>query len=416
MGKTDAQLRSDDPVRPFKIATSVTSFYFDNVVVRYPCAEPSRRYGVLIGHHATGILFMRPDFERGHSWRPIAFGIALVVAASGGAIADCKVTGRRAVFVNVVVRPERMPSFTAGISSQPATVTIPTARTSAFELAVAAPIAFTGALRNPWLSIAKSSADDDRALLHHHPGDRLVRPISRGSSVRGALVLEAGDVLGGEQADPAETAYPLDVPCDALTLDEVSSDADVEEAPRAEAEPIRWVPRRPATRFVLREQPRKGAPAIVLRNDGCADCFELTELRRARGWVRVTRGDERCRVVGWAPLEQLRRTDENILRGLTCHGMHEHKVRGFSAARQFDGRVYDGPAEVVEGTQVYAVPERGRWGTMARTAHVGVHHAEDSEWVEITSMPDVSGIEGHAYVAFEHVRFPEHRAYEPSSR
>lgn len=177
----------------------------------------------------------------------------------------------------------------------------------------------------------------------------------------------------------------LVLPCDALTLDEVT-------APKPQLEDD-GSPRLVATGKLLhfRGGPNSG-PAMEVAVDD-PDALELKRLEEDGGWMRVTsRWPDGTTVAGWVRKEEL-----------TTAGAHHERIGELSplaAACTEAPRVGANErvvaATVATGTQVYAARYLGPWAKVADGSKLQVRFRPKDDWVEIVGAPGVASVTGCA--------------------
>lgn len=295
--------------------------------------------------------------------------------------------------LQVEVRPEGVAPFRVALERQELAVSLPTERGRAAAVDVRGPLLFRGGAAEVTFIAAR-------------PVESVGGMVRLGSAAEASserLVARGASAVGSFQVDGGVRASAIEVPCSGLTLDSVHR---VWPAVREEPSPeLAWLPRR--SRLTLRERPADGKQVVLTFDE--PGSFYLGQLAADGEWLRVEwTGGGGGRVRGWA-----RRGD---LRGLP-NGIGLQGISGSSCCRGGCGRgrtlgigIYNGPAEVKGGAQVFALEElRGRWATVRATARFEVAYHLGDPYVEVREVPGIDescGALKHAFVARGDVVLP----------
>lgn len=337
--------------------------------------------------------------------RRLALVLIAIGATSSSALmkarADgCTVRGDRVVLQDVTVRSGPVP-FVVHLDGVPAQVRLGPRRRASVRIQVNGSIAFTGWRRNVWLTIGRPLTLA-QGMVTLDRGAKVVEARLRGDEVLARPVLQANDVLAGEDKDPDETLGPIPIPCDALTLDEgpEEEDQDVDDAnaangPNGPDTADRWWAQRRSRRSVtLKAAARDDAAELTVATvvHGAKFWFEHVDERGP--WVRVSRAASGVRATGWVRRAELEPLDGPEGSGGGCHGDHGRGLAGRGWGGKPPKTIYRGPARLRPGTKLTNHGEI--WATVIAPDgfEVELFEREGRRFVEITHIP---GVVAHAW-------------------
>ena len=338
--------------------------------------------------------------------------LALWLSASAEAVEPgaCVVRGESITLDVVTVQPKGDAPFTIGLRKVAARASLPRRFEDPLVLQVEGPLSFQASRKNVWLSFAADFKSPD-GMLEIRRGAQLVRPRVERDGVAGSLILSADDVLEGEDKPAAELAAPAHVPCSALVLGLTPLE---EEPPSGGPEVPMWEPKRKVERLQLRASPKAGAPSIWLQTPSCEGCLFLSQVGEERGWLRVSTSESGVTVTGWVPRAELSRVPEGVGvgRAAMCTGDHGGGMWGEGLGDGPPQALYEGPALVRLGAEVFSGPKGGKWATFTRETAVKVRAVRGEGWVELRAIPGLDGVPSgspwlHAHVRVENVVFPD---------
>ena len=127
----------------------------------------------------------------------------------------------------VTVQPPRDAPFQLGLRDVPVATTLPTKCGTPLALDVQGDLVFKAS--RDWVrSFLTRDVTSPDGMVTAKRGAMIIDACVRGSTVVGSAILSEDDVLTGEHKNGEVMVHDFEVPCDALTLDEVSmSDADM---------------------------------------------------------------------------------------------------------------------------------------------------------------------------------------------
>ena len=320
---------------------------------------------------------------------------------------QCVIRGDHVRLERVVVHLKDTEEFDVDVKDATVAMTLPTEAGGPVGLVVDGAFSFTASRANAWLAII-SDLSTAGGMVTLRRGSRLVDVTADGDMVVGSAVMDADDVLEGEDKDPDEVVTPVRVPCRLLVAGGVEADdrqAD-EDYPPSD---VWWKPKGPeseAAAVQLRASRSTDAPSVLYRTPHCLgpSCISLEQIEDADDWLLVGRSGSGVTVTGWVPRSQIEKLPpgDGAWRSYGCHG---HHGRGFRGRSKTPAGWYEGPAAVRAGTRVFADPPEGEWAVFTRDTPVMVSYDRKEEWVWLYQVPGL-GEWVPAFVPVERVTFP----------
>ena len=313
--------------------------------------------------------------------------VSLALFSTTAAAQTCLVRSR-AGSLQVRVSPRGSGGFALALDGIPMLL-VPGARATVHVLG---PFAFRASATNVEYAVARP-IDVAAGMVRLRSNARVTRARAVGADARGVIGIGA-----------AVEVHGADVPCDALTLDDVPRTAfPLERGPAdgVDENVPGWIPARRTT--VLREEPGRGARIVLT----AADRDELRFIEReAQGeWRRVLFDDGSSTVEGWTRTSSLRPERDGPF-GIGMSGVGE------GCGGSGDGMnpdVFDGDAVVDFGTTVFAAPGRAPWASVRTGEPLHIVHLRGERWATIANVPGMAETcmsLQHAFVLAESVRFP----------
>ncbi len=281
---------------------------------------------------------------------------------------------------------------------------VPHAPGRAIKLSTRKPVLFKGTATNVWASvIVEHTSENGEVTLRK--GARFIPSHSRGESVVGTAVIEAGDVLEGEYKHPDIFVRGISVPCAKLSLtppflslkeeEAVLENLKEDEQASEEGERV-YLLRHERFRVPLRERPSFSSRARVVQSPHCNNCLQFVGHARRGRWLEVSAGGPAVWIKGWLPIGWLKEDPEGLIYGGGCTGDHDAFAMGGHGWGQGSPPedLYIGEAVIEAGTQVFAEPGRGLWATVKEKLTVQVWHKRGSAWVALRNLPGIRDAAG----------------------
>jgi hypothetical protein len=298
---------------------------------------------------------------------------ALLMPTAAAGRGTCVVAGAKPASLVVTVAAKgatpfklRVDGLAASIATggleQPATVT------------VRAPLAFTATIAADAIPARTKRAVDAASGLVHLAA--ATEKLTLHADVRGSRV-EADVRLDGVEL------RGLNLPCDALTLDDVASPklqlVDHEGGERAS----------PAGKLLhLRGSPGGGPTMVVAVDDPAA--LELRVTEHARDWARVTtRWADGTTIAGWVVAGEL--AAPSLHAALADALPHAAPNCTLAPTTRENERIVEAP--VAAGTDVYAARYLGAWAKVVDGKRLRVRVRPKDDWVEIVIAPGLASVD-----------------------
>lgn len=316
--------------------------------------------------------------------------VALALLVPRLASADkCVVHGTSVTLHEGTVRPKGEPAFKLGIVDVPASATLPRCGAPT-KLNVTGNIELTIERKNVWLNVSRDLTTADGLVTLEH-GAQVIDACVSGDRVLATAVTFANDVLPGEDKGGSSFIRNVEIPCDALTLDNVANDDDDFLMPMSpDATEHGFELRNPnRTRVTLRAQPNAKAKGLAYEEPDCTGgCIQLHEIRSQKNWVLVEVGGQGVLLRGWVHRSELKAVPDMgwISGGYMCTG--DHAGGGFEGGFGFGTKTFvDREGTVRAGTKIFASTGNGEWARFAKPTHINVRVETGSPWVELLEAP-----------------------------
>ncbi len=324
---------------------------------------------------------------------------AILLIASRVAAADdkaCVVSGKSVELQEVNVKPAGSTEpFTFDVRDVPIAAHVPARCGDPMTLHIGGALEFFGSRDDVWLTVARDVTTSD-GMVTLGRGAQVLDACMQGDRVFVTAIMSSDDVLEGEHKGPDQFISNVEVPCDALTLEQpVASDDDADSESESESEfpdtekYTYWETRR-GNKLKLYRKPQTKAAARAIENPVCEgeNCIRyIREISILPGWVHVEVFGGGIGVRGWVPIKQLRRADGVTYGGIFCTGNHGSGFHGFG---------FGGSGSIREGivrrdTVVYAEQGAGAWGRFTTATRVKVYVTPKESWASLISVPGLSG-------------------------
>jgi hypothetical protein len=336
-------------------------------------------------------------------WAGFAIGLVLGAGGTAGARGTCVIEGKSVPAMVVDVAPREATPFRLRVEGLPVQVEPGGLETPA-TVRVKGALAFEARLSATEIPArTRRAVEDLSGMVRLAPA---TEKLTLHANVRARLV-DADVRIGGVEL------HGLVLPCDALTLDDVTP-------PKPSLEDD-GSPRFVATgkRLHLRGQPGKGPSLEVALDD--PDALELKRVEEQGGWMRVTsRWPDGTMLHGWVKRDEL-----------AAAGAHHERIGELSPvgaagcveaprAAMAHERVVAAP--VAPGTQVFAARYLGAWAKVVDGGKLQVRFRPKDDWVEIVGAPGIASATGcatstalnDAWVPRAAAKLPAERAQPPS--
>lgn len=306
----------------------------------------------------------------------------------------CRVHGKDVKLEEVTVAPRGAPAFQLGLAGVPVTATLPARCGAPLDLEVGGAIELTARRDDVWMYLSRDVTADGMVIAK--AGSSVIDACVRNGRVFGTAVIYADDVIPGEKKRPSIAVRDVEIPCDALSLEPVATEADASFSAAAfpgdaavddDAIVHNWQLRSGRPRLALRRAPTSKQKVYWIDSASCDGCLYVSELERKGRWVHVETYGEGVTVRGWALASDLERLpdDLGIGRAYMCSGDHGGAAGGFG----FAGSSVVRGATVKQGATIYAAPSRGPWGHFSAATHVKVR-IEPGLWATLEEAPGLT--------------------------
>jgi hypothetical protein len=311
--------------------------------------------------------------------------VALTLALPGLATAEpkvCAVSGKSVTLHEVTVSPRGEDAFAIDLFRTPATALLPARCGDALTLQLTGSIEATAKRKGVWIKLARDVKSPDGMILGKR-GARVIDACVSGAQVRAKAIIGSDDVLEGERKQPDSFVSGFEVPCDALTLDEVTF-PDLNAEVGSDGTDRYWRLRGEAASVRVFADAMLGATSHVVEGPG-----HLREIKSKRGWVFAEIVGEGFAIRGWVPTAKLQRMpdDEAMIYGAMCTGDHDHNDYNEIPAPNSVERT----GIVRADTRVYANQGRGEWGRFTAATQIKVSIIKGESWARLLVVPGLSG-------------------------
>ena len=328
------------------------------------------------------------------------FAIALTFVQPAYA---CTVEGKEAQ-LSVTVTSGKELTFQLGVNGLPGVLQLGGDKRASDQAAVAinGALSFSGSSRISAVSYWTSREIDVADGIVH---------VTRGMRPQVRAVATSEDVIASIDLDDGVSIPHLSLPCTALTLDK--SDLQSIFASHVQKPSLDWLPRKNKLLFQLHPEPGKGVVVEIKDPEG----FGMKQTKTVRDWLHLEwRSDDGAALSGWVRKGDVRHPPDG---GRGVGGLGGRRAKAPPNCK-VTPHFYRGPAEIKQGTKVYAMPGAAAWATLNSSADVEIEvvRPEDA-WVAITNVPGIFGDTvcgdlAHAWIPRDAVTLPANREKVPS--
>jgi hypothetical protein len=334
--------------------------------------------------------------------RPAAFIVVpalalwLVPASAQADGATCIVSGQAVTLQEVTVSPKGVDAFQLGLDSVPVQATLPARCGAPLALSVVGSIELEAKRDDVWLRVSRDVTSADGFVVLKR-GARVIDACIVNGRVRASAITYSDDVLEGEAKRPTELVTGVEIPCSALTLDEVEDDDDdSDDFMLGTKDPLAtdgthhyWKLPGEGTQVVLRAKPNTATAGRLVMSPSCYGCINLRQINAKPGWLFVETMGEGVRARGWVQLAKLKRVPDTtgVGRSYGCTGDHGGGTWGEGGATGSVQRW----GVVRADTTIYASEGKHPWGRFAKAERVRVRTTPGAKWAELRHVPGLDG-------------------------
>ena len=307
----------------------------------------------------------------------LALAAALALPAPASARGTCVVAGKKPAPLVVTVVPKGATPFKLRVAGLAASIATGGLEQPAL-VTVRAPLAFTATIAADAIPARTKRAVDAASGLAHLAA--ATEKLTLHADVRSSRV-EADVRLAGVEL------RGVNLPCDALTLDDVPEPkpqlVDHEAGDGGERAS-------PAGKLLHLRAAANGGPAMTVAVDDPA-ALELRVTEHAGEWKRVTaRWADGTTIVGWAAASELAAPSLHEALGDALHGASGSGCVLGPKTRENE-RITT--ATVANGTDVYAARYLGAWAKVVDGRGLRVRLRPKDDWVEIVAAPGLTSVD-----------------------